>query len=217
MASTTENEPISKPVLEPESQLPDSRWSAWTDRFRGVSATQACSLASASERGPCVSVHSKAYKFIARTDFCKATVQDLDLPNALSITPSHSISFARNQAFERDFSFLPVVSQGDRSLIGYLNIERLDAQLADKVITGKDPVDKAVQRFEKSRSRPYKVITPDTPLEELDSFFAGKDEQGIVHESRRQDFAVVTDARRKFVVGVVTTADLQKFLARRGF
>lgn len=48
--------------------------------------------------------------------------------------------------------------------------------------------------------RPTTVITPDTPLEELDSFF----------KSSKSSFALVTDGARKFVLGVVTPEDLQK-------
>jgi len=52
----------------------------------------------------------------------------------------------------------------------------------------------------------------ETPLEELERFFEGE-----IGGTRRekQDFAVVTDASRKFVLGVATKADLEEFVKRR--
>lgn len=44
------------------------------------------------------------------------------------------------------------------------------------------------------------VITPDTPLEELETFL---DSDGV-------SFALVTDGSRKFVLGLVTREDLKK-------
>lgn len=44
------------------------------------------------------------------------------------------------------------------------------------------------------------VITPDTPLEELEQFF----------KTSGSEFALITDAGRKFVLGIVTAEDLDK-------
>ena len=56
----------------------------------------------------------------------------------------------------------------------------------------------------------YKVITMETPLEELEEFFTkGSEAQGP------QDFAVVTDLSRRFVLGVATVHDLEEFARRR--
>ena len=49
----------------------------------------------------------------------------------------------------------------------------------------------------------------DTPLEELESFFNG------AVSGAKQDFAVVTDERRRFVLGVATKSDLEEFVKRR--
>lgn len=67
---------------------------------------------------------------------------------------------------------------------------------------------KAMTKFRR-KGRVYKVITMDTSLEELEAFFDGGDEGG------KQEFAVVTDERRRFVLGVVTRADLEEFARRR--
>lgn len=72
-----------------------------------------------------------------------------------------------------------------------------------------DHVEKAMQKFQRS-GKVYKVITMDTPLEELEAFFNGDSNGGSP-----QDFAVVTDDRRRFVLGVATKADLEEFVKRR--
>lgn len=61
------------------------------------------------------------------------------------------------------------------------------------------------------KGKVYKVITMDTPLEELEMFFNG----GVNGEDGKQEFAVVTDERRRFVLGVATRSDLEEFARRR--
>ena len=63
----------------------------------------------------------------------------------------------------------------------------------------------------KRKGKKYKVITMETPLEELEMFFNG----GEDGEEGRQEFAVVTDERRRFVLGVATRGDLEEFARRR--
>lgn len=77
-------------------------------------------------------------------------------------------------------------------------------------MTESDPVSKAMIKFRR-KGRTYKVITMDTPLEELEMFFNG----GENGELGRQEFAVVTDDRRRFVLGVATRTDLEEFARRR--
>ena len=60
-----------------------------------------------------------------------------------------------------------------------------------------------MQKFAR-KGKVYKVISMDTPLEELEEFFEGGN-----------DFAVVTDGGRRFVLGVATKADLEEFVRRR--
>ena len=66
-----------------------------------------------------------------------------------------------------------------------------------------------MQKFRR-KGNVYKVITMDTPLEELEDFF-----NGGVDGSSAQDFAVVTDEGRRFVLGVATKGDLEEFVKRR--
>ncbi|PGH14870.1 hypothetical protein AJ79_02732 [Helicocarpus griseus UAMH5409] len=145
-----------------------------------------------------------------------ATVEDLDPPAALSASPHDLISTALLAAYERDYTHLTVISSSSRSLLGYLSIPRLKAQLKEGSVVESDTVEKAMLRFRR-RGHEYKVITMATPLEELERFFDGElvMGDGRVERREKQDFAVVTDASRKFVLGVATREDLEMFVKRR--
>ncbi|PIG84785.1 cystathionine beta-synthase (beta-thionase) [Aspergillus arachidicola] len=123
-----------------------------------------------------------------------ATVEDLDPPPALSVSPNDLVSSAMLAAYERDFTHLTQL-------------------LKEGTIKESDSVSAAMQRFNRKRGL-YQVITMETPLEELEQFF--ETETGPNGEKReKQEFAVVTDASRKFVLGVVTKGDLEEFVKRR--
>lgn len=140
-------------------------------------------------------------------------MEDLEPPSALSIKPNDSISYALMTAFERDYTHLTVVDPQSKALLGYVNIPRLRTLLEQGAVRDTDAVQQAMQRFRRKGSV-YKVITLDTPLEELEDFFAGAVD-GEGQTAGAQDFAVVTDAARKFVLGVATKEDLQEFVRRR--
>ncbi|KAH8814980.1 hypothetical protein F5884DRAFT_770694 [Xylogone sp. PMI_703] len=137
-----------------------------------------------------------------------ATVEDLDPPSALSCSPTDSISSALMAAFERDYTHLTVVSDTDRALLGYISMPHLRILLDAGKVTENDPVSKAMVKFRR-KGRAYQVITMDTPLEDLEAFFLG------VNDGGKQDFAVVTDEKRRFVLGVATAKDLEEFAKRR--
>ncbi|KAK3178964.1 hypothetical protein OEA41_001102 [Lepraria neglecta] len=139
----------------------------------------------------------------------QATVEDLDPPPALSSKPTDSISTALMNAYERDYTHLTVISEDTRALLGYLNIPRLKTLLKDGKVHDSDCVEKAMQKFRR-RGNVYKIITMDTPLEELEAFFDGGPDG-----KSKQDFAVVTDWSRRFVLGVATRGDLEEFVKRR--
>lgn len=116
-------------------------------------------------------------------------------------------------AYERDYTHLTVISSAKRSLLGYLSIPRLRELLKEGAVKESDSVSAAMQRFNRKRGT-YQVITMETPLEELEKFF--ESDAGPNGEKReKQGFAVVTDASRKFVLGVATKADLEEFVKRR--
>ena len=136
-------------------------------------------------------------------------MEDLDPPPALSTKPTDPVIIALSNAYERDFTHLTVISEDTRALLGYLNIPRLKKLLKDGTVNENDPVEKAMQKFRR-KGNVYKVITMDTPLEELEDFF-----NGGADGSNAQDFAVVTDEGRRFVLGVATKGDLEEFVKRR--
>ncbi|KAF7871891.1 hypothetical protein EAF04_003998 [Stromatinia cepivora] len=139
-----------------------------------------------------------------------ATVEDLDPPSALSCNPTDPISYALMSAFERDYTHLTVVTPDTRALLGYLSIPHLRILLETGKVKETDEVSKAMVKF-KRKGKAYKVITMDTPLEELEHFFSG----GENGEHGKQEFAVVTDEKRRFVLGVATRTDLEEFARRR--
>ena len=139
----------------------------------------------------------------------QAVVEDLDPPPALSVKPTDSISTALMSAYERDYTHLTVVSEDTRALLGYLSMPKLKQLLKEGTARESDYVDSAMQKFRR-KGKVYRVITMDTPLEELEAFFVGG-----VNGSGPQDFAVVTDERRRFVLGVATKNDLEEFVKRR--
>ena len=60
-----------------------------------------------------------------------------------------------------------------------------------------DKVETYMTKFKRTAATPYTIITPSTPLAELEEFL------------KRNIFAIVTDWDRKFVLGVVTSQDLE--------
>lgn len=113
-------------------------------------------------------------------------------------------------AFERDYTHLTVVTPDTRALLGYLSIPHLRILLETGKVQESDEVSKAMVKFRR-KGKVYKVITMDTPLEDLELFFSG----GENGEAGKQEFAVVTDERRRFVLGVATKTDLEEFARRR--
>ena len=67
-------------------------------------------------------------------------------------------------------------------------------------------------RFQRRGVKKYHVITMETELWELEGFF---ENLGDYATGTKQDFAVVTDWGRKFVLGVVTRSDIEEFVKRR--
>ena len=102
----------------------------------------------------------------------------------------------------RDFSQLPVINK-KRKIVGLISL----AQIQDELVKGgesvlDEPVTSVMQAFKKSKA--YTVITPSTPLVELDEFF----------ESNHAGF--VTDEEARFPLAVVTKVDVVRFLSARG-
>lgn len=172
------------------ASAPDSHLSKLATRYRGV--------------------RHLPHPFTSLLTTTQATVEDLDPPSALSCYPTDPISHALLSAFERDYTHLTVVSSTNRALLGYLSIPHLRILLDTGKVQETDEVSKAMVKFRR-KGKVYKVITMQTPLEELELFFNG----GENGENGKQEFAVVTDERRRFVLGVATRTDLEEFARRR--
>ena len=109
---------------------------------------------------------------------------------------------------ERDYTHLTVIHPEDKSLQGYVSIPHLRQLLETRKVKEDQSVQDVMVRF-KRKGKAYKLITMETPLEELEGFFEG------ASTGSKQDFAVVTDPARRFVLGVATRADLEEFVKRR--
>ncbi|EGU77790.1 hypothetical protein FOXB_11654 [Fusarium oxysporum f. sp. conglutinans Fo5176] len=140
----------------------------------------------------------------------QATVEDLDPPAALSLNPSDAISLALMSAFERDYTHLTIVDADTRALLGYISIPHLQSLLDSGKVKPEDQLSAAMTRFQR-KGRTYQVITMETTLEELENFFRG----GVPDGPWKQEFAVITDEKRRFVLGVATVQDLEEFVKRR--
>ncbi|CAG8783385.1 14603_t:CDS:2, partial [Acaulospora morrowiae] len=135
-----------------------------------------------------------------------ASVEDLQLPAAVTVSPNSALSHAIELMMEREFSQLPVVNE-NRKLLGYVSLASLqdhidagDALPSEKIErwmftfgsnNGSDGGDKNGSKGSTAgvkRRKKYQLITPDTPLMELAKFF------------ENHSFAVVTDFERKFVL-----------------
>jgi CBS domain-containing protein len=81
--------------------------------------------------------------------------------------------------------------------------------LKQQTVTEDASVEKAMMKFRR-KGKKYSIITTETELAELEAFFNGGPDG-----KSPQDFAVVTDGGRKFVLGVVTRSDLEEFVKRR--
>ncbi|KAI0827038.1 hypothetical protein BC628DRAFT_1370500 [Trametes gibbosa] len=133
-----------------------------------------------------------------------AVVEDLQLPPAFALPSGEAIARAIEMAYERDFSHIPVLDQ-NRKLLGYIDVASLKARWEAGKANPDDKVAQYMTKFKRTAATPYTIITPSTPLAELEDFL------------KRNIFAIVTDWDRKFVLGVATSQDLENFVSRRGF
>jgi len=130
-------------------------------------------------------------------------VEDLQLPPAFALPQSESTSRAMELAYERDFSQIPVLDK-DRKPLGYLDVAALKQKWEAGEADPNNKVSHYMTKFNRSHSTPYTLITPSTPLGDLEEFL------------KHNIFAIVTDRDRKFLLAVATSQDLENFVKRRG-
>ncbi|KZT28120.1 hypothetical protein NEOLEDRAFT_1130096 [Neolentinus lepideus HHB14362 ss-1] len=132
-----------------------------------------------------------------------AVVEDLQLPPAFALPTDEAVSRAIDLAYERDYSYIPVLDR-TRKPLGYLDVAALKTKWEAQQASPIDRVIKYTTKFDRTASHPYTLITPATPLSELEEFL------------KHNIFAIVTDYGRKFVLAVATQQDLETFVSRRG-
>jgi hypothetical protein len=198
------------------------RLTAWANKYRGatvadldlppaLSTSPNTSLADAM-----LSASSHDYSFLsklsspskpvsANPDFCPDKTASRFILLAMS---SGSSDYTKSDSDER----AAVLSDNTRSLLGYLSVAKLKQLFESGHLQPSDPVSKAMVKFQRSSGSKYQVITMETELYELEGFF---ENVGPFATASKQDFAVVTDGGRKFVLGVVTRSDLEEFVKRR--
>ncbi|KAL0080671.1 tryptophan synthase beta subunit-like PLP-dependent enzyme [Phycomyces blakesleeanus] len=146
-------------------------------------------------------------EYLSHDRYRAASVEDLQLPAAVTIPPSASIANALDLMLEREYSQLPVIHPANKKLVGYVSLASLQARLEQGTVKLDDRIESCMYAFNKASGNlsKYRVITPDTSLAELAKFF------------EKNSFAVVTDSQRKWCLGVATKYDLISFLHRRQF
>ncbi|KAL1935584.1 hypothetical protein VTP01DRAFT_4724 [Rhizomucor pusillus] len=148
----------------------------------------------------------KELEYLSTDRYRAASVEDLQLPAAVTIPPSATVSHAIDIMLEREYSQLPVIRTDNRKLVGYVSLASLQDRLEHGSVNLVDPVEKCMFSFRKAGgATKYQVITPETSLSDLAKFFD------------KNSFAVITDANRKWCLGVATKYDLISFLHRRQF
>ncbi|KAJ2958775.1 hypothetical protein NQZ79_g5660 [Umbelopsis isabellina] len=115
---------------------------------------------------------TKQLEYLSSERYRAASVEDLQLPAAVTISPSATVSHAMNLMLEREYSQLPVIHSSNKKLVGYISMSTLEAHLADGSAKPEDSVNKWMFNFLKrsSTDKPtpkYQVITPDTSLADL--------------------------------------------------
>ncbi|KAF7727999.1 hypothetical protein EC973_006764 [Apophysomyces ossiformis] len=149
---------------------------------------------------------TRELEYLSYERYRAASVEDLQLPAAVTIAPSAAVAYALDIMLEREFSQLPVIRTSNKKLVGYVSLAALQARLDQGTVQLNDPVESCMFTFRKGASQQqYQTITPDTSLADLAKFFE--------HNS----FAMVTDVQRKWCLGVATKYDLISFLHRRQF
>ncbi|KAF9964369.1 hypothetical protein BGZ70_006571 [Mortierella alpina] len=151
---------------------------------------------------------AKSVAYHRHEKYRAASVEELQLPAAVTIPPTATVGYALDLMMTREFSQLPVLNPNNRKLMGYISLTSLTTLLEEGQAQESDLVSKWMYSFLKKNKQggprsTYETITPMTPLADLAKFF------------EKHSFAVVTDDDRRWCLGVATKYDLMTFLNRR--
>lgn len=198
-----------------------------------ILSVQVCNTSSTN----CSQVHHQLQPMTQRTprlfhvlDYRGATIEDLDIRPAISISPLTTLRRAFQVAFENEFTFLPVILNINKRLLGVLSVLELsptqlkkagpDALVKDHMLwfsqnarekyaqeiqNSKDlnvatPLNTKIFKPKPTRGKQYEVLTPLSALEDLAKFF-----------NSGNYFAIITTGEGNLVYGVVTPEDLSKY------
>lgn len=131
-----------------------------------------------------------------------ATVKDLNLPKAVTVSSTSTIQQALDVMSQGGFDQVPVVDEKGR-MFGLVTVGTLFSKVASKQVATSDPVTKAMFKYD--TSQPYIQITPDTKLVQLNKFF----------ETNAVGFVTVKEDNVPVVKHVVTKFDILQFLTKQ--
>ncbi|KAI9281069.1 tryptophan synthase beta subunit-like PLP-dependent enzyme [Sporodiniella umbellata] len=146
---------------------------------------------------------TKELEYLSQNRYRAASVEDLQLPSAVTVPPTSNAEHALDLMILLEYSQLPVITNDTRKLVGYISLSFLQENAASKKLNRDSLVQEFMFTFNRGNNRKYQVITPDTSLSDLAKFFESN------------SFAMVTDLNRKYCLAVATKYDLINFLQRR--
>ena len=115
-------------------------------------------------------VITRELEYLSQNRYRAASVEDLQLPAAVTIAPATSVGHAMDLMLEREYSQLPVIKESNRKLVGYVSMSALQDNLDRGSVQLSDTVESCMFAFKKAAgvtANKYEVITPDTSLAEL--------------------------------------------------
>ncbi|KAF9413785.1 hypothetical protein BGZ94_000621 [Podila epigama] len=131
-----------------------------------------------------------------------ATVRDLHLKAAVTVTNSSPCREAITLMERNGFDQLPVVSSKNGRLVGLVTLGNLLSRIASGRVQVDGQVSEVMFKFQKSGAH-FTEITDDTPLEELTAFF------------EKNSAGIVTEKGGYKVKAVITKVDLVSFLVKK--
>ncbi|ODV66891.1 hypothetical protein HYPBUDRAFT_148670 [Hyphopichia burtonii NRRL Y-1933] len=166
-------------------------------------------------------------------DYRGATVEDLDIAPAVSINPSTSLDQALEISFENEFTFLPVIHESNKRLLGILNIESLKKDPSKYKRSFLKPVavnymlwfhQKSRENYEREQQEVNNQGTTKTSLNT--TMLKPKSPKGKKYSvitpmtpleelarffNQGNYFAIITNDKGNFVYGVATPEDLIRY------
>ncbi|KAK6454392.1 uncharacterized protein RJT20DRAFT_130513 [Scheffersomyces xylosifermentans] len=166
-------------------------------------------------------------------DYRGAVIEDLDIRPAISINPTTTIQEALEISYENEFTYLPVIHESNRRLLGVLNVEELKQNQEKNKRSILQPLtknymlwfsQKSRERYEQEHADNGEKIPDKTPLNS--TILKPRSPKGKTFHvltpftqleflaaffNTGSYFAIITNENGNFVYGVATPDDLRKF------